>query len=219
MHNFKTIGFLCGFESEAVVARQISPLVACSGALQSRAYEQAQSLIANGATALISFGVAGALVDHVSLDKVVIAQNIAAANGRLWNCDPTLQQHLKNAAPASLDGTVYGSEFLVPTPAMKRDLYQKTNSLIVDMESHVVADVAQNNACPFAVLRAISDGVNDVFPDAALQGLNLDGSPNIPGILKSLLKNPLQLPALLRLQKHTAQALANLQKIIAQLSI
>ncbi|NDE89600.1 MAG: hypothetical protein EB059_00455 [Alphaproteobacteria bacterium] len=207
-------GILCGFAAEAAIARKLTSHVACSGAIEALAFERAEHLVKQGATALISFGVAGGLAPNLDSTTIIVSKHIVGKNSQHWACDATLVQHFKQRAPQALDGGVYGSTHLVPTPADKKKLHSNTGCMIVDMESHVVAQVATRHSLPFAVLRGVSDSVEDGFPDAALKGLSPDGSTNMNAVYKSLLRNPLQIPALLKLFKHTRIALGELEKVV-----
>lgn len=211
-----TLGILCGFAAEAQVAKKLSPLVACSGAVEALAMQRAEKLVQDGATALLSFGVAGGLADGLDSTTIVIPHEVKGKNGARWACDTALIRRFKNAAPSALHGAVYGSTHLVPTPAKKKTLHAETNCMIVDMESHVIAMTADKYALPFAVLRGVSDSIEDTFPHAALVGLAPDGSTDMKAVYKSLLKNPLQIPALLKLFKHTGIALGALERAIAR---
>lgn len=213
----KAIGILCGFEAEAMVARKLTQHVVCSGAVEALAFERAESLVQRGAKALVSFGVAGALAPDLGSHNIVVASHVAGKDGQTWRCETELVSRFTNAANDALSGGVYGSTVLVPTPEEKRQLHVKTSCLIVDMESHVVAQVATKHNLPFAVLRGVSDSVNDSFPDAALNGINPDGTNNMNAVYKSLLRNPLQIPALMKLFKHTGIALKQLDAVIAKL--
>ncbi len=213
-----SLGILCGFQAEAMVARKLTPHVACSGAVEELAFQRAQALVHQGATALISFGVAGGLDPKLDSRNIIIAKEIAGHNNQRWSCDAGLISHLRSAAPHALDGTVYGSTHLVPRPAEKKKLRTITGCVIVDMESHVVAQVATRYNLPFAVLRGVSDSVEDGFPDAALKGLLPDGSTHMNAVYKSLLRNPLQIPSLLKLFKHTGIALGQLDAVVSKLT-
>ncbi len=211
------IGILCGFEAEAMLARKLTPHVACSGAVEALAFQRAEALVKQGVTALVSFGVAGGLDPQLDSEAIIIAKEIAGNDNQRWVCDAGLISRFKSAAPHGLDGAVFGSTHLVPTPAAKKKLHAHTGCVIVDMESHVVAQVATRYNLPFAVLRGVSDSVEDGFPDAALKGLSPDGSTNMNAVYKSLLRNPLQIPALLKLFKHTGIALKQLDAVITKL--
>ncbi|MBY0427665.1 MAG: phosphorylase [Alphaproteobacteria bacterium] len=211
------IGILCGFEAEAMVARKLTPHVACSGAVEALAFERAEQLVKQGATALVSFGVAGGLDPQLTNETIIIAKEIAGNDNQRWVCDAGLITRFKTAAPHGLDGAVYGSSHLVPTPSEKKKLHATTGCVIVDMESHVVATIATKYGLPFAVLRGVSDSVEDGFPDAALSGISPDGSTNMNAVYKSLLRNPFQIPALLKLFKHTGIALKQLDTVVTKL--
>ncbi len=213
----QAIGILCGFEAEAAVAHKLTQRVACSGAVEALAFERAEKLVREGAKALVSFGVAGALAPDLGSHSIIVASHVAGKDGQKWPCETELASRLRNAANDALDGGVYGSTVLVPTPEEKKMLHIKTACLIVDMESHVVAEVATKHNLPFAVLRGVSDSVDDSFPDAALNGINPDGTNNMNAVYKSLLRNPLQLPALMKLFKHTGIALKQLDAVVAKL--
>jgi hypothetical protein len=204
------LGILCGFEAEAKVARQISPLVACSGAVESIARQCAEELVRKGATHLMSFGLAGGLSPTLSNRSLVIADRITNGHEEWWRCDETLLAHLKHALPAARVGAIYGSKDLVPDPIQKQVLFERTKCLIVDMESQVVAEVGAKHGLPVCGLRGVSDTVHETFPPAALVGINPDGSMNIPAILKSVLANRAQIPALMRLGQNTKIVLKNL---------
>ena len=215
----QTLGILCGFAAEANVAHKLNNRVACSGAVEALGFERAEKLVREGATALLSFGVAGGLSPNLSSHSIIVADFVAANDGKKWACEPKLVERFKQAAPHALNGGVFGSTYLVPTASEKKKLHTDTQCLIVDMESHVVAQVATRHNIPFAVLRGVSDSVDDVFPDAALKGLSPDGSTNMNAVYKSLLRNPLQIPALLRLFKHTKIALGKLDTVICKLVV
>lgn len=215
--NKQSIGILCGFQAEAGIAKKLTPLVACSGAVEELAFERAEGLVKQGAKALVSFGVAGGLSAQLGSHSIIVSRQIAGKNGQVWSCDPILVQRFKAAAPQALDGTVYGSTYLVPTAKEKKKLYADTGCMIVDMESHVVAQVATKYGVPFAVLRGVSDSIEDTFPDAALKGINPDGTSNMRAVYTSLLFNPFQIPALMKLFKHTGIALGQLDTVVTKL--
>jgi hypothetical protein len=74
------------------------------------------------------------------------------------------------------------------------------------MESHVVARVAERHGLPFATLRVISDRASESLPPAALCGMRSDGTMAIGPVLASLLRQPTQLPALVRTGWNAEQA-------------
>ena len=73
-----------------------------------------------------------------------------------------------------------------------------------------MAELARAHNLPFIVFRAIADTAQDDLPEAALVGLNEEGRPAIGAVLRSLLKRPWQLPALIRVALRSRAALAAL---------
>jgi len=82
----------------------------------------------------------------------------------------------------------------LPPPPPGEDLW----AVAVDMESHIAARVAERHGLPFATLRVISDTAGETLPPAALCGMRPDGTMAIGPVLASLLRQPAQLPALVR---------------------
>jgi hypothetical protein len=96
-----------------------------------------------------------------------------------------------------------------PIP-VKKFLFDETGAIAADMESHVVARIANNRQMPFAVLRVIADPAHLRLPSAAVRGLKPDGTPDIIAVLKSLGSEPRQLPDLIRVAIAARRAMAGL---------
>ncbi len=103
-------------------------------------------------------------------------------------------------------GPIAGVDHMVVDAAAKAALHAQTNALAVDMESHVAGAFAQRHGLPFAALRVISDGADRALPKAAQAGMKKDGGMDIPAVLWSLLKDPRQLPALIRTGREAETA-------------
>ena len=82
-------------------------------------------------------------------------------------------------------------------PDEKRLLHDATSSVAVDMESHVAAEAAEAHGLPFAACRVILDPAHRALPPAALIDLRPDGTPDVAAVLRSVIRHPRQLPALL----------------------
>jgi hypothetical protein len=89
-------------------------------------------------------------------------------------------------------------------------LHEATHALAVDMESGAVARAAARYALPFAVLRAVADVASEAIPRAA--AITPSGEPDIPRVLRGLLRRPWELPALIRLGRASAAAHAALRQ-------
>jgi hypothetical protein len=80
----------------------------------------------------------------------------------------------------------------------KAKLRRQGGAVLVDMESHVAAQVAAARGLPFGVVRVVSDKATASLPQAVLAGLAEDGSMNLMGVLGALARDPRQFPALIR---------------------
>ncbi len=152
--------------------------------------------IARGATALMSFGVAGGLADAVAPGTWVIADMVVSASTR-WPADAAWSAALARLLPGALRGAVAGADVVVATSAAKRALRATSGACAVDMESHIVAAVATAHAMPFAVFRVIADPVARALAPAAAKGMRADGTIDQLAVLGALLRAPAQLPALM----------------------
>jgi adenosylhomocysteine nucleosidase len=92
----------------------------------------------------------------------------------------------------------------------KKALHGATGAVAVDMESQVVARIADARRLPFAILRVVADTAEQRLPPAALHGMKPDGTPDIVGVLKSLASEPSQLADLIRTAAAARRALAGL---------
>src|SRR5260370_10572972 len=83
-------------------------------------------------------------------------------------------------------------------PGRKQLLYAQTGAVAVDMESHIAAEIAAAHRIPFAASRVIIDPADRPLPPAALVGLRSDGTADVGAVFRSVLRQPSQLPALVR---------------------
>jgi adenosylhomocysteine nucleosidase len=195
-----------GFAAEARVARLCGWRVAIGGGTTAGAAHAAQRLIAEGATGIVSFGLAGGLDPALPPGTLIVAEAVAAF-GRVWRTDPALS--------ARLGGTTghlsLGLDRVVVSAGEKRSLSEKTGASLVDMESGAVAVVAAAARVPFAVLRSICDSADRALPPAALVALDAAGRLGAARMAMSILANPGQLAALFGLARDAAAARRSLR--------
>ena len=146
---------------------------------------------------LSKIGIAGALAPGLQAGQWIVADavlidEVSIATDRLWT------GRLAARLPEAKRGLVVGANAIVAEAAQKTALHRATGASAVDMESHVVARVAQRHRLPFAVARVVSDAAHHSLPPAARVGMKSDGRMDLPSVLRSLLANPRQLPALMR---------------------
>jgi adenosylhomocysteine nucleosidase len=146
---------------------------------------------------IISIGIAGALAPGLQTSRWVVADAVLA-DGKSVPTDPAWTDRLGARLPESARGLLLGANAMVAEAAQKAALHRTTGALAVDMESHIVARVARRHRLPFAAARVISDAAHRTLPPAARVGMKPDGRMDLPSVLRSLLANPGQLPALIR---------------------
>lgn len=158
---------------------------------------------------LLSFGLAGGLAAGLPAGSIVVADRVYM-NGAVYHCDAAWTRQLTALLPQALVGSVQGATTIAATLSDKQDLYQKHKALVCDMESPIVAEAAETYKLPFASLRVVCDPADFALPPAALLPLQADGTPQLSALIRSVMRAPRQLPALMALRRHYHQALRSL---------
>ena len=102
------------------------------------------------------------------------------------------------------------------TPESKVQAHYDTYSVIVDMESGAVARVAARHGLPFAAVRAVCDPAGFALPPLALEALDSGGRIGAWRVLRSVLRRPGQIPALIALSGHASEARAALARLTSK---
>ncbi|PWC52641.1 nucleoside phosphorylase [Azospirillum sp. TSO22-1] len=198
-----------------------APLVACSGADADRAQRLAEEMVAHGATALVSFGLAGGLAHGLKAGTLLLASGVVLPDGSERAVSPAWRAAVlarAQAAGVSLSGGRIASvPRMAATPADKRALAGRSGSAAVDMESAAVALAAQDAGLPFLVLRAVADPPDATVPPLALAGVGGDGRLRPLRLVMHLLREPRSLPATLRLARDGHAGLSALRCALIRL--
>ena len=209
------LGVITGLAAEAAIATSAAGnrrvTVVCAGASSARAERLAEDLVAGGADALLSFGIAGGLEPDLKPGDVVLP--VAVRDGAADHPTDAAWHARVSREIAARAGLLVGSDRVVPHPGEKRARRAATGAAAVDMESHAVARVARRHGVPFLVLRVISDGAHGRLPRAALHGVATDGRARPGAVAARLALAPWQLPALLRLRRDSARAFRRLGRV------
>jgi len=167
--------------------------------------------VADGAVGIVSFGIAGGLMQQLEPGACIVADAVICPAGVRYGTDPDWRTKLQSRlGTAALLGSIAGVERPVGTRAAKHELHLRTGAAVADMESHVAARIAHEHALPFAAVRVVADPAHRALPEAAFNGMRSDGSPDILAVLRSLAARPRQLPDLLRVALDTRAALGAL---------
>ncbi|MGI4748634.1 MAG: phosphorylase [Janthinobacterium lividum] len=203
------LGIVVGLNAEAKLARRLCPdaLIGISGATRAGADRAVRGLVAQGATRLLSFGLAAGLDPALRPGDLLVPDSVLVDGKRLAT-DPLLRSLL---GPGSA-GTLLHSDVLVASRADKADLLARTGCRSLDMESGPVALAAEAAGIPFAVLRAVCDPAERTLPPAACIALQPDGKLQIVNLLRSIMRQPSQVLALLALGRDASWAKTALLK-------
>jgi adenosylhomocysteine nucleosidase len=197
------IGWITGLAAEARIVRSLG-MVGVGGGFPAGATAAAERLVADGAAALVSFGLCGGLDPALRPGSIVVPK--FCMDGQHHMTNPDLAALLGGWSARALCAT----DAVVATASAKRALFATTGAVAVDMESGAVARVAERHGLPFAVLRAVCDPAGSTLPPAALLALDQSGTIGVWRVATSVLAAPAQLPALLRLARDAARARAAL---------
>jgi hopanoid-associated phosphorylase len=185
-----------------------------SGMGADAAREAAEGLKTFGATALMSFGFAGALEPSLNPGDLVLPEFIHT--GRLLEVDLSWRDSLRERLPADLSvagGILTSSVDVLTSGTAKRELALATGACAVDMESGAVAEAAVQAGIPFLAIRAISDPVEFSPPPVLLGVVRPDGRADLARLLPLLLRRALSVSTLLRLAAGSRAASSTLSRV------
>ena len=176
--------------------------------------EAALERAAADASAIVSAGIAGALDPQLHVGDLLVGDHVIGHG----DCNAVSAARLIDALPGAARGAILGSDHIWATASDKATMFRGTRALAADMESHVAARVAARHGLPLAVVRVISDAANDDLPPAALVGMRPDGGMALGAVLASVMRRPVQLPALIRTGRNAETAFRALGRIGAALA-
>ena len=163
---------------------------------------------AREAKCLVSFGVAGGLAPDLRPGHVILSAEVIG-DDQTWRPNERFHREVGELARriGAVEGPVLGSRQILATEDDKARAWRDTGALAVDMESAIVARVAEAAGIPFLVLRTIADPATRELPPAALIPLLQDGTPSLTRVFSEVLRRPRQIAALWGLARETRRAL------------
>jgi len=211
-----------GLNAEARLARAGAVRALAGGGDAARLEDELRRALADGAAAVLSFGLAAGLAPGCRSGSLVIPDQVIDGTRRyatdtIWSerLRAALRLRLASAgapAPAADRRPLAGVAAPLVTRAAKLDLGHASGAIAADMESHLAARLAFGAGRPFAVLRAIADPAERALPPAALVGMRADGGIDPIAVLKSLGRSPGQVSALYRVAADARTAMAQLRR-------
>jgi adenosylhomocysteine nucleosidase len=195
------IGFVVGLTAEAALLKGAGCRVGIGGGTPAGAADAADSLVDQGAEALVSFGLAGGLNPALAAGAVLVPSRVVEG-AETYFCDPALVARLGGETCAVL----LAGDAIAITAVEKASLFARHGADGVDLESGAVARVASARGVKFAVLRAVCDPAGRDLPPAALQALDGGGKIGLLRVIASVLRKPAQLPGLFKLARDARAA-------------
>jgi adenosylhomocysteine nucleosidase len=208
-----SIGIVAALESEArtlgSATRHADQLLrvrggmrlAVSGIGSDAAACAARSLADAGATALVSWGMAGALDPSLRAGQLVLPSAVIGSDGTRIPTSADWRARLGSALRMQLavsDGLLLTSAALIDSVAGKAAAWRTTQAVAVDMESLAVAQVAAARALSFIAVRVIVDTAVDLLPQAVIAASRV-GQLQLWRLVRELVLAPGDVAALLRL--------------------
>ncbi len=197
-----------GLKAEAKLAAGPEVHALSGGGDGVRLARELEAAAAN-ADAIISFGVAGGLAPGLAPGTILVARRVMVENGEPIAADPAWSQALSAALGAAIVDLA-GVDAPVADCAGKRALHLRTGAHAVDMESHIAARAAADRGIPFAALRVVADPAERQLPHAALVAMRPDGAIAFGALIRSLARDPGQIPALMRTARDARAAFSAL---------
>jgi adenosylhomocysteine nucleosidase len=212
------IGIVTGLRSEAGCIPPVADrLIVSAGGDGERARRAASALIEQGASGLLSFGLAGGLGPEARPGDLLLPEAVVLPGGAQVTTDSVwrarLEERLFRSGLTVHRGLVAGSDRLLTSMEDKHRLGEATGAIAVDIESHAVAEAARRAGLPFVMIRAIADPAGQALPEAAGRALSPDGRVRPLAVMRSLLHRPQDLWPLLRLWRQSARAHATLRRV------
>jgi len=179
-------------------------LVAVSGVGRAAAVHAAGALVDAGATALVSWGLAGGLDPELQAGTICLPSMVVSRDGATFATDLHWREILTAAISQHLivvSGTLLTSAVAIQDVAAKAAAFGETGAVAVDMESTGVAEAAALNKLPFVAVRAIVDTAGDTLP-LAVMAAGTEGPVRLTRLILGIASSPREIAPLLRLAKR-----------------
>jgi adenosylhomocysteine nucleosidase len=191
-------------------------LLAVSGMGGGLAAPAARRLVDAGASALMSFGLAGGLDPTLDPGTVVLPSEVISRNGTRFPTSAEWRRQLGLAVAEMTpvaSGTLLSSVQPIDTAEAKAAAFRETGAVAVDMESVSVAEVAAAHGLPFMAVRVIVDGAADVLPQAVLAA-SRGGHLSVMRLVCGLAFAPRDIVGVIRLARRYRAATRSLSAVV-----
>jgi adenosylhomocysteine nucleosidase len=194
---------------QALASLADGTLLVVSGMGRAAAEQGALRLVAAGARALMSWGLAGGLDPALAAGTVLLPNEVVSTEDEVLPTAREWRERLSGAvAPLC---TVCAGRLLtcrqpLASPADKVIAFRQSAAAAVDLESFVVATVAARHGLPFLAVRAIADTALDGLPRSLLAVAAGASDVRMGRLLGALVRAPAELPGFIRLVRRYSTA-------------
>jgi adenosylhomocysteine nucleosidase len=195
-----------GLSREARIVAGPGVITVTGGGHSQLLHQKLERVIQGGVDGLISIGIAGGLMASLKAGDCIIGSEVLEGVDR-YAADPSWTKRLSARLPAAIVAPLAGTDAVITKETDKAALFQATGAYAADMESHIVARLARLHRVPFAALRIVSDPADRPLPRLVTTALTSEGNLNYPAVLKAVLAEPGQIPALVRTARDSKTAL------------
>jgi adenosylhomocysteine nucleosidase len=179
------------------------------GVGRERAHDAASAALSAGASALVSWGVAGALVPELSPGTILLPQQVLTCDGEELATDSRWRMDVYRALQpmfAVHGGRLLDSREVLSTRVAKTRVAQASGAIAVDMESAAVGRAAAGAGKPFVVLRVVVDALVDTLPRDVERWIDEAGNRRLIAAFEIAFR-PACWPGLFKLSRRYRQAL------------
>jgi adenosylhomocysteine nucleosidase len=192
-------------------------LIKVAGIGAKGALAASESLIAEGAAALLSWGSGGALHPKLSPGSLILPKSVIASQKTVFPTDADWHNRLVARLKNRLDihsEPVAQSPSILASPLEKSNFSHHNDAIAVDMESGSVAEMASRANLPFMAIRAIADTADMAIPASGLNAIDEYGRLRPMWLLSSLARKPSDLIPLARLGRSFRAARITLATVV-----
>jgi len=197
-------------------------LLIISGIGAKQATAAATALLDHGADALLSWGCAGALSDHLKPGDLLLPRSIQAQASVTFDTDPAWHARLSRILEVKCNpctDPLLTSTGIVTEVAQKQALLHRSSDVAaIDMEGAAIAMVAQDAHIPLTVIRAIADDANTSIPASITMAMDKYGNISRSRMLSLLLIHPASWSHLIRLGRQFSAAKSTLSLVATTLA-
>jgi adenosylhomocysteine nucleosidase len=191
-------------------------LVAVSGIGCAAAELAARRLIDAGATALMSFGLAGGLDPRLRAGSIILPIEVISRDGVRFVTSTGWRERLSAALSTQqrqvTAGALLCSATAIDAVADKTAAFRDTGAVAVDMESSGVAAAAAAHDLPFIAVRVVIDTAADAVPRAVVAASRA-GQLKIWRLIGGLAQAPSELAGMIRLAWRYRAAMRSLRLV------